>query len=162
MFAVPKQPSGVVAEHVDVGVPIHIVQPRLVARCKGEWKRCVREHRASVAAWQKVTGLVILFTTLWVAISKIAARFCQGVGEHATTLGRFEYSLYGSALGAVELVQVGVVRKVAHPLAVDGLALQDSPPHGFRLAVKRVGRLCIEHNPVFIGNFGIELKWPPT
>ena len=162
MFAMPKQPSGVVAEHVDVGVPVHIVQPRLVACRKGEWKRRVGEHRASVTTRQKVTGLVILFTTLWVAISKIAARFCQGVGEHATTLGRSEQFLYGSALGAVELVQVGVVRKVAHPLAVDGLALQDASPHCLGFAVKRVGRLCIEHKPVVIGNFGIKLERPPT
>jgi hypothetical protein len=37
------------------------------------------------------------------------------------------------------------------------LALQNASPHGFGLAVKRIGRLSIEHKPVFISNFGIEL-----
>jgi hypothetical protein len=35
-----------------------------------------------------LASFVVVLAALRVAISKIAARFCQGVGEHTTTLGR--------------------------------------------------------------------------
>jgi hypothetical protein len=48
------------------------------------------EHCSGVTTWQVLASFVVVLATLRIAISKIAARFCQAVVDHASTIGKPE------------------------------------------------------------------------
>ena len=83
-LAVPQQPCGVVAEEVEIGVSIYVGECCTTARRKGEWKRCVSEHRTGLPTGHIFAGFVVVAAAARVAIGKIAARFYNVVTRHVS------------------------------------------------------------------------------
>ena len=83
-LAVPQQPCGVVAEEVEIGVSIYVGECCTTARRKGEWKRCVSEHRPRLPAGHVFACFVVVAAAARVAIGKIAAGFYNVVTRHVS------------------------------------------------------------------------------
>ena len=83
-LAVTQQPRGEVAKEVEVGVAVYVGECCTTARCKGERKRGVREHRTGLPAGHVFACFVVVAAAARVAIGKIAAGFYNVVTRHVS------------------------------------------------------------------------------
>ena len=83
-LAVTQQACGVVAKKVEVRVPVYVGECCTTARCKGEWKWSMREHRTGLPAGHVFACLVVVAAAARVAIGKIAAGFYNVVTRHVS------------------------------------------------------------------------------
>src|SRR5829696_4522815 len=72
-LAVTEEPRRVVAEEVDVLVPVGVGEDGFLSTDECQRKGLVREHRAGVAAGEHLRRILVQPPTLWIALGEVSA-----------------------------------------------------------------------------------------